>query len=495
MGIVFRQSVKASIVTFTGAVLGLVITYVSARIFSQTEFGFYRDFIAKSLLFSYVMLLGVSETVRIYTQKYAASDPRRKTLLCLALVVPFISVCIISVFYHVFRSDIVSIYKAGDQPYIRMVYYWLPVFTLIWTYICVFEGYLLSQYKVAVSAFLKDVVQRMFLLILIVLFFYGLISFYVFIISLIVTHLFTMLLMLYVSSRTEGFGFNRRWNSFKKKEYRELIHFSWYHMLLMVALVYMLTIDITLLPILSEGGLASTSIYFIATVIISVMIIPHKAMTNATFPVLNEAFIQKDMAKVKDLFIRSGQNIFLVAVAMTLLISTNLDNVLSLLSAEYAQVKPLVLILMVGRLIDMGTGLNSELISISRYYKFNFRLSLFLLVFTVAILFLLIPLYGMYGAAWSITISFAIYNLAKMLFLYKKLRIQPVSKSYVSILLAGTITWVLVFLLPFIYNPVIDAIVRCIAISIIYIPLLLFFKASPDLNMYLKDVVSKKRLF
>ena len=45
MGIVFRQSIKTTIVIFAGAVLGAVVTFISPTYFRQAEYGYTKNLI------------------------------------------------------------------------------------------------------------------------------------------------------------------------------------------------------------------------------------------------------------------------------------------------------------------------------------------------------------------------------------------------------------------------------------------------------------------
>ncbi|MCB0698900.1 MAG: polysaccharide biosynthesis C-terminal domain-containing protein, partial [Chitinophagaceae bacterium] len=191
----------------------------------------------------------------------------------------------------------------------------------------------------------------------------------------------------------------------------------------------------------------------------------------------------------------AGVNILIVGIGLFVLIAMNLDNAVAILAEGYESVKPLVLILMLGRLVDMASGLNNELISISRYYKFNFRASALLLIMVFVLDRMYIPIYGIYGAAWVATISLAAFNIAKMIFLYRKMNLHPFTKGSLYVVLAGAAAAVPGFLLPNLGNPFLDATVRSLAIIVCYVGMLLWLKPSNDLVTYLDNIKQNKRLF
>ena len=218
-------------------------------------------------------------------------------------------------------------------------------------------------------------------------------------------------------------------------------------------------------------------------------------MSPASIPTLNKAYLSGDPKQLSSLFHRSGINILIAATAMFLLIACNLDNVVTILPDNYSTIKPIVLILMIGRMIDMATGFNSEVTSISKHYKFNFRISVLLLVMLVAFCYWLIPQYGDFGAAWATTIALALFNIAKMFFLWWKMKLQPFTKNSLLVVVAGMIAFAAGYWFPYILNPVADAIIRSLVIVIAYLGLLIWLKPSEDLNSYLASIKANKRLF
>ena len=58
MGIVFRQSIKTTIVTFIGAALGALSIYIAAKLPPQ-DWGFSKNILTQAIVFSQVVLIGV----------------------------------------------------------------------------------------------------------------------------------------------------------------------------------------------------------------------------------------------------------------------------------------------------------------------------------------------------------------------------------------------------------------------------------------------------
>lgn len=495
MGIVFRQSVKTTIVIGMGALLGVVFNFVGAYVLTKQEFGFFTNFIYIAAIFQIIVLMGTGALLSTYTQKYQANDIRRKALITYSAILTLVANLIFTLVYFLLKDKVINLYKTDDMVYVEHFYGWLPVLVFIWGFMTLAELYLLAYSKVAIATFMREVLLRLCNLFVIGLYFFKFISFQWLIIASILVYIIPAGVIFFVASRTEGFGFTLNYKAFSKAEYAELFRFSWYHLLLSVTLNFLGYVDTLMLGPLDKNGLASLAAYRWAILVISIMAIPYRAMTNSSFATLNRTYIENNHDNLTSIFQRTGINILIVSIGMFMLIACNLDNLVKILPEGYSVIKPIVLILMAGRLIDMATGLNTELISISKRYKFNFRISILLLIFIIILNRVFIPIYGVYGAAWGTTISLVLFNITKMLYLWKKMKVQPFTIHSSTVVLAGVIAGIAGYTLPYLTNPFFDTVTRSLLIGIVYSFLLIKLKPSADLNIYFQSVLKNKKLF
>lgn len=504
MGIVFRQSIKSTIVIFSGAMLGAISNLIYPYILSKTELGLFTNIIYTAAMLQIFMMLGTGTTIAIYTQKYSVDDDRKKMLITFGCITTFLVTVLFTFVYIGAKEFIIRQYQPVDQSLIREYFYWVPLLILFMSFTSLFENYLVSQTKTAVSAFSKEVLLRLFNLALLALLFLHYINFQTFIILSILVYLVPLMVLYFVSSKTKGFGYSFNISAFTRNEYKDLLKFAWYHLLLTVSLNVMGYIDTIMLGVLDKNGIQTVAPYRTAVFIITIMVIPYRAMSVSSHATLNQAFIDKNIPRLKDLFSRAGVNILIVAVGMFIIIACNLNNVIALFPPGYEVMKPIIIILMLGRLIDMLTGLNTELIALTEYYKFNFRISVVLLVLVIVFNRIFIPVYSIYGAAWSTTLALIIFNVCKAIFLWKKMDLHPFTKGSFTVLLSGAIVAACVYFIPVLspfrhthhfINIISDAIVRSGIIILLYALLLIALKPSADLNQYIRSVVSNKRLF
>ena len=503
MGVVFRQSAKNSIVVILGAILGALVIWLSTTYLTKPQLGFTRNLTNYAVALSQILLLGLNNTLAVYIHRYANDERKKKSLITICLLLPAVITAIFSVVYILLHSWILPHFQPADIPYMQRYFYWLPIYTLFFVYMVILEQYLGSQMKVAVSAFMREVVLRIATIALILLFGFGYVNFDFFVIGSILIYSLPVVIFLGLSALTAGFGISFKTSDFTKDEYKEMVHFSWYHFLLTVSVLLMGYMDALSLPFYDRNGFSSVAIYSVAVFFISFLQLPLKAMMPASFTVLAKAFADGDMPKARDIFSRSSINILIPTLGIAVLLCCNLENAIIIIKNGYTEIIPVFAILFIGNIVNIATGMNDQVLSIANYYKFNFYLSLLLMGVLFLLIRVLVPRYGIYGAAWSTTSILMTFNVLKYLFVWRKLDMQPFTKGTLMAFISAAVALAGGYYLPHFFNQAhhiyvrtfADVAIRSAAIIIIYAGMLLWLKPSPDLREYLATVKKNKRLF
>lgn len=495
MGVVFRQSIKTTIVTFAGALLGALTVYLSTKYIPEQEYGFSRTLLSQAIVASQITLIGMHTTLFIFVNKYSVQDEKRKVLLTISVIVPVLATLIATLPYFILKNDYLTLYSVEDSIYMDRFFMWLPIYTILWAVMTVLENYLLSHLKVAISNFIKEIILRGCNILLVVFYAVAWIDFKWFMILSVLIHIVPIVLMLRVCNTIEDFGFSVKWAVFSNQEYKNITDFAVSHLFVNVSVILLIYIDQLMLGVLDKQGLVSVAVYSVAIYVLSIFQIPIRAMSSSIAPVLTKAMEDKDENNLDRLFSVSALNVLIVICGMSVLILSNVQNLASILNKSYNAVVILVPILILGRFVDSMTGFNTEILTISKYYKFNFVLTIMLLVVVIVFNYLLIPKYGVYGAAWANTIGFATYNMAKFLFVWRKMKLQPFSKESIVAIVSTIPAAVAGYIIPQIANPIADAIVRSSVIVILLILTIYYLKPSEEFNQMIKNIKEKKRLY
>ncbi|MBC7407400.1 MAG: polysaccharide biosynthesis C-terminal domain-containing protein, partial [Arcicella sp.] len=154
-------------------------------------------------------------------------------------------------------------------------------------------------------------------------------------------------------------------------------------------------------------------------------------------------------------------------------------------------------VLMVGlySLFDMATGLNSEILKNSPYFRYDLLLYVVRFVILLVANLILIPLYSYNGAALAMLISGVVYNLIKFIFIKQKINLQPFGNHTVKVILLGIFTYGIVLLLPVFkgsfFLTLLTIFIKSVTILVIFGGGVLWLKVSEDLNRTIETLLRK----
>jgi O-antigen/teichoic acid export membrane protein len=131
-------------------------------------------------------------------------------------------------------------------------------------------------------------------------------------------------------------------------------------------------------------------------------------------------------------------------------------------------------------IVDMGTGVNGQIIGTSNFWRFEFLTGLILLLLIVPLNYYLIPKIGIIGAGISNFTAYTIYNIIRLVFLWKKFNMQPFSvKTLWAILMAPALYAIVYFALQHVHGwP--GILCKGILFSSMFVAAALYLNLTPD---------------
>ena len=240
-------------------------------------------------------------------------------------------------------------------------------------------------------------------------------------------------------------------------------------------------------------GLGATGIYTIAFFIATVIEIPKRSISQSIIASISEGNKSNNLKLLKDLYEKTSITQLIMGALIFLGIWCNIDNVFHLIPNGniYIQGKWVVFFIGLAKFFDLSTGSNYEIISTSKYYRYDLIFIVLLGVLAVITNIIFIPLYGITGAALASALSVLIFNIFRSTFIYLKMRLQPFTVNTLKELFIIAITLTMNYFLPKQANFILDIILRSSIISITFIGLTLFFKVSEDFNLVFRTVIKK----
>ncbi len=205
------------------------------------------------------------------------------------------------------------------------------------------------------------------------------------------------------------------------------------------------TIDILML-----GYFASSSdvgIYGIALKLGLMVVLPLTAFNMIFAPTISNLHGRNEKETLEKLFKTVTKWIFTLSFAVFLAIVLFAKPILNIFGQDFVAGASALLILSFGRLVDAGVGSAGYIIMMTGRPKINLLNSSLLCVITVIMNLLLIPRYGIIGAAIGTAFSITVINIMRLLEVYYFERIHPYQKSFVKPLASGILAALIVYIL------------------------------------------------
>jgi O-antigen/teichoic acid export membrane protein len=246
------------------------------------------------------------------------------------------------------------------------------------------------------------------------------------------------------------------------------------------------------------GGLGTTAIFDINSRMGLMIAIPRNVIAAISTPLLAQAWKRNDSNQIEEIYRKSSLNLLLVGCFLFLLIWCNLDFIYQIIPRHeiYEAGKWVVLMVGISKIIDMGTGLNSEILINSNYYRYDLFFYMVLALCVVIGNLIFIPLYSYNGAALAALIALVIYNTIKFVFIWKKMGLQPFEWRTGLILLLSIGIYVVVEWIPVIEGSkwlawVMNIGLRSLAIGVLFVGAGWKWHLSPDLEELIKTYWKK----
>jgi O-antigen/teichoic acid export membrane protein len=229
-------------------------------------------------------------------------------------------------------------------------------------------------------------------------------------------------------------------------------------------------------------GLSFNAIYTTAFYMATVIEIPKRAITQSSTTIIAKAFEENNIEEVKRIYHKTALNQSLIGSLLLLGVWANLHSIFSIMpNGNFYEAGAYVVLLIGGtKLVDMVFGPSSEIIVLSKYYWFNIVVVSILAISGLILNYLLIPQFGIIGAAIATAISIILFNCIKYLFIYIKLGIQPFNFSFIKILMICGVCVLINMWLPQFQNTYADILFRSGIITIVFGGLALWFNISEE---------------
>lgn len=440
MGIIQRQSIQSSILFYIGAAIGFANKILLfTRFLSTEEVGLANILANNALLYAQFSALGFSMVALRFFPYFNDRSRQQHTFLFWMLVIPAFGFLFVTLLIVLFQHQIFAYFQEESPLMVEYFWYLVPL-SFATLYFDLFDAYLRSLMKTVVPVLLREVIQRLFISISILLHVVGWITFPQFVaVYVAMLSSITLLILFY----TFWLGHLRilvrpTWRM--RMLMRKILVFGGFALLGNLSSFLIFTIDGLMLA--SYEGMDSVGIYTTCIYIVVLITIPWRAIQKVAVPQVAEHWKNWDMEAMQRLYQRTSLINFALGLFLFLSMVALKDVMFALLPGDYRAGLTVMVVIGASRVLDMLTGLNSYLLVTSKYFRVDLVMTLLLLVLAIYLNDVLIPKYGIDGAAWATAIALTISNLFKITFLWIKFRLHPFSSKMLILALVAFVGFI-----------------------------------------------------
>jgi len=487
VGVVIKQSIRATIHVYVGVVIGFITAVVVfPRIFTPEQVGLLNILTQISLLISQFGIFGLPGIITYYFFHFQNKEKGHNGFpVIIAWGTIFGSV--ISILFLVFgKSWIMSKYP---NPLFGEHYYQLITLTTFSIIYINLDSYYKGFYNVVLSTFLKETFQRLLLLVAAFFYFYKFCSFNGYVILYSLAAVIPVVWLFLAIVKDGHFPWKPDWSFVTPSLRTGMLTVGFYNILASISAYSNGIIDnimISSMCGLPKGGIYTTTILF--GMLVS---IPSRTVRKITSALLAEAWKDDNKEKVFDIYKKSCVTLYIIGFLIFLGVWTNIDNILQILPKAYSIGKWAIFWSCLTNLLEMTVGSAGSLLGTSKHYKVQTYQSILLVGFLVIANYIFIPIWGLTGAAFATTMSFLTYNSIRHFYIVYRWRMQPYGKEIVYVTIIGIATFGIIYLVPHFTYFMVDAVMRGILVIAFFGLSVYFLKISPEINTTVDGIIKK----
>lgn len=482
MGIIVRQSILTSVISYAGVVIGYInLLYLFPKFLDPEQVGLLRTVQDTAMLFVPFAVVGLGQSIIKFYPQLAGSDREANGFITMILLYSLVTVSIFLAVFLLFEDLIMSYFhrNARELTHYKNLILGLTLFLVMMTLL---EQYSRSLLQIAFPGFLREVVIRLLQSALVLIYYFNFVDFSEFLAGSVWIYLLALgALALFLFSKG-GLRLNLDFRSITSSKKREILVFSLLSFVGTSSMILIGKMDSVMVT--GMVGLSANAIYTTAFYMATVIEIPKRAITTTASPLIAKAFGSNNLEEIRVIYQKTSINQYIIGSLLLIGVYANVENIFQLMPRGdfYEAGSYVILLVGTGKLLDMLFGPSSEIIGLSRHYWFNLVVITLLAIMVVAANYVFIPVYGIEGAAFGSLLSLLVYNAAKFVFIQQKFHLQPFTAATVKVTVINAVVLGINYMIPTMENIFVDIALRSAIITIAFATLILASKSSIEVN-------------
>lgn len=486
MGIIIRQSIKATIINYIGAFIGFITTiFILTRFLKPDEIGLTKVIYEIAALVAGFAQLGTSASAMRFFPYFNNPEKHHNGFFFYLMLMPAIGCVIFISLFLLLKEPILDFFSKKSALLIDY-YHWIVPLVVFITFWFVLETYSNVLMRIVVPKFIREIGIRLMLLAVYLLYAFHYFNLDQLVIGYVMVYGMAMISSFFYVSRITSISLKYDLGFWNKPLLTKIMKYTLF--LVVGAIGGNIMMQLDLFMVSSQMGLKYAGIYTVATYMAFVIEMPSRSISAISTPIAAAALKEGDMARANALYKKVSLHQFLSGSILFLLIWINIDNIFAIIpnGEVYAAGKWVVFFIAVARLVANTLAFGATLISFSRYYYWGLYFTFFLSALTICTNYLFIPIWGITGAALATLITCLVSYSIQQWIVLKKIKGNPYSVGFIKQILLILFLSVCNYILPhWTVNPYFDGVYRSLIIILIWLVLTYKLRISKELNCIL----------
>ena len=486
MGIVIKQSIKNTIITFIGFGIGAVNVLYMYPVFLGKEYLGLTNYILSAANILYPILsFGIQNTlIKFFNENNKTEEDLSRYFTYMLLLPLFVIIPFFCLFFYFYEN--IALYESNKNIIVYDFVWEIPLIALFMGYFEIFYAWLRAHMKSVFGSFVKEVFVRVLVTISLFAVYFNYITLTEFVHSLVLIYGISLLVIIYYANKTKRIQLNKK----LPKKTKEIFVFTIF--IILSASVANMLLDIDKYMINQFLKIENIAFYSLAVYLAMVISVPQRAMHQITYPITAKLMSENKWEELDELYKKSSVTLQVIGGLIYIGILVNIKQIYELLPDEgYDNGLFVVFTIGLSKYFDVVLGNNNSIIFNSKYYKMVLLLGVLLVFVVVGLNLIFIPKYGINGAALATLIAIGLYSLAKLLFVVLKMKLFPFTKNTIVALVLAIVSFGVFYYWDFSFHPFVNIVLKSILVTIFYLGLSYYFKVSSDINFVMNSVFKR----
>ncbi|WP_116787069.1 lipopolysaccharide biosynthesis protein [Flavobacterium psychrotrophum] len=477
-----KQVVWFALFNYLGTGIGVISTlFIYPN--DKELLGMMRYIDSLSQLLFPVMVLGASQALIKF---YPALDERHQKQL---FNYSIISVLVVSLITFLGLSIYANVI---EDEYISLAYYAYPI-AIALAFVELFKKQLQDLQRIAVPTLFEKVIPKIVLPAAFLWVIYGVATtqdaIWLYISGFVFIMLFTGVYLFKYYKPGFNYRFKTLFGEISRKDY---FRYSLYALAGSLGSLLAFRIDGLIIP--KYISMEANGTFSIGSMLATTLQIPAVGMFALYAPIISNYLKDHNLKDLDVKYKEIARLLFFIGAVLYGCIFLGIEDLFRLMP-DYNKLKDsiaIVEILGFSVLINMATGFNGEIITYSKYYRFNLIAVSILVILTVSLNLLFLNMgYGIVGVAWASFISMTLFNISKLAFIYKKFKLLPFDVKFFKMGVIFLLAGVGVYLLPNTASHLLNLMYKTGLYGLISIMVIYKLRLVYQLNVWVNKVLEK----